>query len=69
MSDPLNVTYDATHRLTMPANGRETRDAGNADIHIVTNLSESASERTYRSRPTATSAAKSPSAGVGSLAR
>lgn len=48
---PLSVTYagefvildanDAAHRLTMRAKGREKRGAGNADAHIVANLSES----------------------------
>lgn len=47
---PLSVTYagefvildadDAAHRLTMRAKGREKRGAGNADAHIVANLSE-----------------------------
>lgn len=48
---PLGVNYagqlvvldadDAAHRMTMRAKGREKRGAGNADAHIVANLSES----------------------------
>ncbi len=48
---PLGVNYtgqlvvldadDEAHRLTMRAKGREKRGAGNADAHIVANLSES----------------------------